>query len=712
MKAVYLKELITYFKGPLGYVCLGIYYLFGGQFLLTQMMNGTNNVTSLFSNFYIVVLLTLPLYTMRLLAEEKRMRTDQGLLTAPVRLHEIIWGKFFAAYTLYILGIIVTVVYGILLAKLSSPTVSIFVGNFLGIALLGAALIAIGLFISSLTESQMLAAVGTFAAMMMIICIDSISSLLPTGLSTVADILTKLSFSSRYYNFTSGIIKIPDILFFVSVLFLFNFLTILSMDHGRWVSSRKIRNASAAGLVTIGVLTAVILVNTVVSLLCERMPSLDLTQNKIYELSEDSKSIVSSLNKNVQIYICYDEDSLRSSEYGKQTDELLHQYENTGDRIRIQFVDLLKEPEISQQYSDYGVKQGSILICSDQRTKAITLDDCITQENDASGYGYSISSVAEQELTSAIDYVTEDAVVEVSVLTGHNEEGCEDILNYLNENNYSVLTQNISTEEIGKDTSEIFLFAPMTDFSQEELTKLDRYLDNDGNFGRTLVYIASYDQPELPNLEAFLAEWGIQIGSGLIVEQNSKNIYDGQGFMFCADFTENAAAWLMNVKNSSLPFIGYYCRPVSCLWSEKNNRTAKELVASPDTTVLYETQNGKTTIGAEGARSYGLAAIGERVKYQGTTEMTSQVVVFGSNAMFSSNAAVSTNFNNKDFTVELLNSLSGKENRISIPSVSFNAPKLNLTSDTYRNTMIVLGILLPLSMAIAGILIAWKRRKL
>ena len=712
MKAVYLKELTTYFKGPLGYVCLGIYYLFGGQFLLTQMMSGTNNVSALFSNFYIVVLLTLPLYTMKLMAEEKRMRTDQGLLTAPVRLYEIVWGKFLAAYTLYMLGILVTVVYGVLLARLSSPTISIFIGNFLGIALLGAALIAIGLFISSLTESQMLAAIGTFAAMMLIIFLDSISSLLPTGLSAVADVLGKLSFSSRYYNFTAGIVRIPDILFFISVTFLFNFLTVQVLDRGRWVSSRKIRNASAAGALTIGVLIAVILVNTVVGLLCERMPSLDLTENKIYALSEDSRDLLRELNKNVRIIVCYDEDSLRSSEYGRQTDELLHQYENTSSMVQVQFADLLKEPEISQQYSDYGVKQGSILICSDQRTKAITLDDCITQEQDASGYGYSVSSDAEQELTAAIAYVTEDSVVEVSVLTGHNEEGCEDILNYLNENNYSVQTQNIATEEISPDAVEVFLFAPMTDFSQKELAKLDRFLDNDGNFGKTLVYVASYDQPELPNLEAFLAEWGMQVGSGLIVEQDSKNIYDGQGFMFCADFTEDAGTWLANVKNPSLPFIGYYCRPISCLWNEKNNRTAKELVMSPGTTVLYESNDGKTTIGADQAKSYGLAAIGERIKYQGTEERTSQVVVFGSNAMFSSNASVSTNFNNKDFTVELLNSLSGKENSISIPSVSFNAPSLNLTSEIYRNTMIILGILLPAAMAVAGVLVALRRSKL
>lgn len=712
MKAVYLKELTTYFKGPLGYVCLGIYYLFGGQFLLSQLMSGTNNVSSLFSNFYILILLTLPLYTMRLLSEERKARTDQGLLTAPVTLSEIVWGKYLAAYTLYFLGILVTVVYGIFLAALSEPRYRIFLGNFLGILLLGAALVAIGLFISSLTESQMLAAIGTFAVMMCIICIDSISSIMPSGLSAAADLVVKLSFSARYYNFTSGMIKIPDVLFFVSVMLFFNFLTVQSLDRGRWVNSRKIRSASAAGGMTAGVLAVLILVNVICSLVCERVPALDLTENKIYDLSDDSRQILNALDENVQVIICYDEDTLRETEYGRQIDELLRRYENVSAKVQVRFADLLKEPEIAQEYSGYGIQQGSILITSEQRTKSITLDDCIVREQDASGYGYSVSSNAEQELTSAIAYVTEDAVVEAGILTGHSEEGCEEFRNYLNENNYSVTTVNIATESIDDSMRTVFLLAPTTDYSAEELAKLDQFLDNQGNFGKTLIYLAAHDQPELPNLEAFLEEWGIRIGNGLIVEKDSKNIYDGQGFMFGAAFTEDAKAWLVNVKNPSLPFVGYYCRPVTSLWEEKNNRTAKTLIVSPDTTVLYESKDGQTTIGADGAQSYGLAAIGERIKYQGAEERTSQVVVFGSNSMFSSNASVSANFNNKDFAVELVNSLSGKENSISIAGVSFHAPRLNLTSATYRNVMITLGILLPGAMAALGLLMAWKRKNL
>ena len=88
------------------------------------------------------------------------------------------------------------------------------------------------------------------------------------------------------------------------------------------------------------------------------------------------------MDENVRVIICYDEDTLRETEYGRQIDELLRRYENVSAKVQVRFADLLKEPEIAQEYSGYGIQQGSILITSEQRTKAITLDDCIVREPD------------------------------------------------------------------------------------------------------------------------------------------------------------------------------------------------------------------------------------------------------------------------------------------------------------------------------------------
>lgn len=716
MSAVYTKELSSYFKSPLGYICLAVYYLFGGQFLLMQIQyTGTNDISGIFSNMYVVVLLTLPLFTMRLLSEEKKMRTDQALLTAPVSLNEVVWGKFLAAFTLYVIGISVCILYFLVLSSLSSAVFSIFIGNFLGLALLGAALLSIGLFVSALTESQMLAAVGTFACMLFIMLLDGLSGILPASLSFLEKPLAALSFSGRYYDFTAGLFRLPHVIFFLSVMLVFQFLTVRVLDKNRWVASRRVKNTTYSIVVTLVFLAVVVLFNVVFSLILDRLPSLDLTENNIYELTEDSVKAVEPLDREVEIIVCYDEEGLRSSEYGKQTDEILKSYTRHNGNIHVRFADLLKEPELAAEYADYGVQENCIIIRSDKRIKVVSLNDCVETEINYSNYSYIYKSKAEQVLTSGILYVTEDSVMRVSVLTGHSETGCKEIISYLEENNYVVSEQNITTEEIDSEAEIAFLLGPMTDYTSQELEKLDRFLDNNGEFGKQLIFAASHDQPVLPNLESFLSEWGIGIGNSLLVETNQTNIYDKQGFMFGAAFDEAAQPYLSQVKNPELLFIGYYCRPLSVLWEEKDNRTARYLVKAPDTCVLYGLDTGRLSPDSQSEKNggeYGLAVIGERLKYIGTKECRSYVAAFGSTVMFSSSQAVSSSFNNKDFTVELINSLTGKQAGISIPSVSFSAEPLQITQSEYAVISILLALCLPVACLAAGIGVAVYRRRL
>lgn len=235
MQAIFRRELGAYFKAPLGYIYLAIFFFFGGQFLAQQVgMYQTNEISTIFAQFFSILLFTMPILTMRLMSEDKRLKTDQALLTAPVSLQGIVWGKFLAAFALFAIAISSTIVYFIVLSSMATPQWNMFFGNLLGIILLGAALISIGLFISSMTESQMVAAIVGFAAMFFIMMMDSLASSIPTSLSFLADILKNLSFMTRYTDFTSGILNISHILFFVSVIVVFNFLTVRVLEKKRW----------------------------------------------------------------------------------------------------------------------------------------------------------------------------------------------------------------------------------------------------------------------------------------------------------------------------------------------------------------------------------------------------------------------------------------------------------------------------------------------
>ena len=234
MLAILKRELNSYFTSPIGYVYLAVFYFFSGMFFYSVLYSNSTDISYVFSGLFTVLLFIVPLLTMRLLSEEKKQKTDQLLLTSPVSLTGLVVGKFLAALCMYAIGLAITVVYSLILAGFASPQWMVIIGNIFGTLLLGAALISIGLFISSMTENQMIAAVGSFAVMMFILMMDSFAGILPASLSFIGTLLTKLSFMTRYNELVSGVLNIGTVLFFVSVAVIFNFLTIRVLEKRRW----------------------------------------------------------------------------------------------------------------------------------------------------------------------------------------------------------------------------------------------------------------------------------------------------------------------------------------------------------------------------------------------------------------------------------------------------------------------------------------------
>ncbi|MCI8599969.1 MAG: ABC transporter permease subunit [Oscillospiraceae bacterium] len=234
MLAILKRELSSYFTSPIGYVFLAVFYFFSGMFFYSVLYSNSTDISYVFSGMFTVLLFVVPLLTMRLMSEEKKQKTDQLLLTSPVSLTGLVLGKFLAAVCMYAIALAVTVVYSLILAGFASPEWMVVIGNIFGSLLLGAALIAIGLFISSMTENQMIAAVGSFAVMMFILMMDSFVSIIPSSLSFISKILTGLSFMTRYNELVTGILNIGTILFFISVAVVFNFLTVRVLEKRRW----------------------------------------------------------------------------------------------------------------------------------------------------------------------------------------------------------------------------------------------------------------------------------------------------------------------------------------------------------------------------------------------------------------------------------------------------------------------------------------------
>ncbi|MEG0691842.1 MAG: ABC-2 transporter permease [Oscillospiraceae bacterium] len=234
MGAIFKRELRSYFYSPLGYVFLIVMWIASGYFFTYMLANSVSYIEYVFQSLLSIVMIIIPILTMRLMSEDKKLKTDQLLFTSPVNTSGVVWGKYFAALLMFLIGIATTLIFIIILATFTTPNWNIFLGNFVGLAVLGGALISIGLFISSLTENQMIAAIVSFAVMLFISMFDVIAQMIPTSLSFLATIMKELSFTSRYNDFVSGILNISHIVFFISIIVVFNFLTVRLLERKRW----------------------------------------------------------------------------------------------------------------------------------------------------------------------------------------------------------------------------------------------------------------------------------------------------------------------------------------------------------------------------------------------------------------------------------------------------------------------------------------------
>ncbi len=233
MIAVLKRELSAYFKSPIGYVFIAVSFLFSGFFFwMFTLSYGSTNVADVFLGMFYVYMICVPVLTMRLMADDNKQKTDQLLLTAPLGLMSLVFGKFLSAYLIFLMGDIIMLIYGVVLSMFATENWALLLGNFVALALLGGVFVSAGLFVSNLTESQMVAAIGSIALNAALVFINTIASVIPVKI--ISDAIATLSVYDKYYEFTTGIFSLGNVVFFVSVIVIFMFLTVRVLEKRRW----------------------------------------------------------------------------------------------------------------------------------------------------------------------------------------------------------------------------------------------------------------------------------------------------------------------------------------------------------------------------------------------------------------------------------------------------------------------------------------------
>jgi len=289
MRAVFRRELKAYFSSPLGFVFVGFFILIAGIFFaLTNLLSGNPNYTGVLGSITFVFVFVVPILTMRLISEDARQKTDQLLITSPLRVSAIVMGKYFAAVAVFFITLAVTGIFPLIMSFFALGGLAGWeiLGGYIGFFLLGSSFIAVGLFFSSLSDNQLVSAVETFAALLFIWILDTVSQSVPSDpvsglvflgflaaglvvlvyfttkslLATIAalivaalavallfvfshsffegliaKILNWFSLLKRYNDFTLGVLSLSPIVYYVSFSGAFVFLTVRMIEKRRWM---------------------------------------------------------------------------------------------------------------------------------------------------------------------------------------------------------------------------------------------------------------------------------------------------------------------------------------------------------------------------------------------------------------------------------------------------------------------------------------------
>ncbi|MGI5966181.1 GldG family protein [Anaerotruncus rubiinfantis] len=457
--------------------------------------------------------------------------------------------------------------------------------------------------------------------------------------------------------------------------------------------------------ITLIVVACLILINVVAIVATEKYPvKLDLTSSKVFQLSQESVDYLGGLDKTIDVTVMNSESNFgNSGEYYVQALAVLKQYAQYSKNIHIKYVDILANPTYAAQYPDLGLQVNDILVQCGDNIQKLTANDIFNVEQN--WYGGSItSSNAEQAMTSAIMNVASDEKVKAVILSGHEESDSGAFQELLAKNGYDVSSASLLTDELPSDAAILMMVAPSRDIMEEEAKKLDAFMENGGAYGKNFLYFASTRQGSLPNLEAWLAKWGIKVGDGSVIETNPNRVISQNPFFGIADFTDTTLTGMMS--NTKIPMTVPFSRPMELLFSESMGYKTKTLLS-------YAQSAGIAPVDAQSMDE--ITTSGQPIPVAVMSTYTkdaakSNLLVFGTELVLTNSLLQSGSLSNADYLLSAVNTLTERENVISIAPKVLGGGNIVITQAEILIYAALLMIVLPLAVLIVGISI-WLRRR-
>lgn len=463
---------------------------------------------------------------------------------------------------------------------------------------------------------------------------------------------------------------------------------------------KKFKYGGYATLLTAFVLAILVVINLVVDQISFK---LDLTENRMFSLSDQTEKIVKKLDQEIRIIGLY-----QTGQENRMFDEILQKYRKINKNISITYIDPVKNPTFSSKYTKDGtnLREGSYIVESDERFKIIDYYDLFNIRADQYGNTRAESLALEQRITNAIQYVIADKLPVIYTLEGHMEQELPyELRQQLELENYEIKTLSLLTEEsVPSDATVLMVVAPQRDITAEEEQKIREYLENQGR----AIFLMEITENEMPNFSSLLKSYGVALNRALVIEGDRNNYFQNPAWIIP---NMESHEIITPMRSNKMQVLAIGAQGIEILDEKKRSIEVSPLLVTSDN-AWGRTDLSSTTVEKEEGDLDGpfnvAVAIADKEWNDETSEYDeTKLIVVGDSELLNPQFA---SIGNTDFILNSLNWLHDEQESISIRPKSLTTRYLRINAFQKLVIAGIVVILIPLVILGAGF-VMWLRRR-
>ena len=469
---------------------------------------------------------------------------------------------------------------------------------------------------------------------------------------------------------------------------------------------KNLRHGSYVSIMTVIVIALVVAVNLVVGQLPSSVTQIDASSRQLYTIGEDTENLVRGLEQDVTLY--YVVTGGNENEY---ISRMLERYEDLSDHLTVEKVDPELHPTFTSQYTDEEVSDNSIIVVSGDKSRVVGSSDMLVQELNYYTYSYQVTEFdGEGQVTSAIAYVISDNLPVLYQLTGHDEQSLgSSLTDSIEKNNIEIQDLSLLTEEsVPEDAAALLICSPSRDISEEESQKILSYLEGGGK----VLLFTDYSQEEMPNLESLLTNYGLQKGTGIVMEGDSSYYYPQRPDVLIPEINTDSSV-LSGLTDDVYALI-QDAQPVETLEEYRDTLEIENLLTTTDSGYVKEvSDDGMISFQQEEGDDTGTFVVGVSVTEAIDDETESQLIYFSSSTLTADELDQYVSGGNSEILSCILTNLCEMEDNITfnIPAKSLSVEYLSYTNQSAAIFKVIVIAVIPAAFLLVGFIIWMKRRK-